>query len=152
MWSPIRKVIIWPLSVWGSMQGIPTFSNGMALSAAASRLNTFLWILRWAFNSTFRRFLGDEEVFAHQFNRTGGHHLDGKKCDEEAAKAFKGHQSFFSDEVFHIRAEEHTSELQSQFHLVCRLLLEKKKKHVDLARYHRLDRDYRRSASPSCHR
>src|SRR5689334_24731178 len=27
-----------------------------------------------------------------------------------------------------IRSEEHTSELQSQFHLVCRLLLEKKKK------------------------
>src|SRR5438309_7057528 len=27
------------------------------------------------------------------------------------------------------RSEEHTSELQSQFHLVCRLLLEKKKKY-----------------------
>src|SRR5438309_9316649 len=27
-----------------------------------------------------------------------------------------------------LRSEEHTSELQSQFHLVCRLLLEKKKK------------------------
>src|SRR5438309_7459651 len=34
-----------------------------------------------------------------------------------------------------LRSEEHTSELQSQFHLVCRLLLEKKKnidlKHID---------------------
>src|SRR5689334_24056500 len=31
------------------------------------------------------------------------------------------------------RSEEHTSELQSQFHLVCRLLLEKKKhqNHID---------------------
>src|SRR5689334_23519019 len=29
---------------------------------------------------------------------------------------------------FRNRSEEHTSELQSQFHLVCRLLLEKKKK------------------------
>src|SRR5438309_5500153 len=29
------------------------------------------------------------------------------------------------------RSEEHTSELQSQFHLVCRLLLEKKKKKND---------------------
>src|SRR2546429_7306229 len=28
-----------------------------------------------------------------------------------------------------IRSEEHTSELQSRLHLVCRLLLEKKKKH-----------------------
>src|SRR2546429_1888903 len=29
---------------------------------------------------------------------------------------------------FSIRSEEHTSELQSRLHLVCRLLLEKKKK------------------------
>src|SRR3989442_8635990 len=29
------------------------------------------------------------------------------------------------------RSEEHTSELQSRPHLVCRLLLEKKKKHTD---------------------
>src|SRR6266513_6465411 len=29
----------------------------------------------------------------------------------------------------HARSEEHTSELQSRFDLVCRLLLEKKKKH-----------------------
>src|SRR5689334_23713513 len=28
------------------------------------------------------------------------------------------------------RSEEHTSELQSQFHLVCRLLLEKKNKNI----------------------
>src|SRR5689334_23788836 len=28
------------------------------------------------------------------------------------------------------RSEEHTSELQSQFHLVCRLLLEKKKQRI----------------------
>src|SRR5689334_24608536 len=32
------------------------------------------------------------------------------------------------------RSEEHTSELQSQFHLVCRLLLEKKKKWRSLRR------------------
>src|SRR2546427_5912824 len=31
--------------------------------------------------------------------------------------------------VFTARSEEHTSELQSQSNLVCRLLLEKKKKH-----------------------
>src|SRR5689334_23963562 len=30
--------------------------------------------------------------------------------------------------IIAVRSEEHTSELQSQFHLVCRLLLEKKKK------------------------
>src|SRR5438309_2989951 len=32
------------------------------------------------------------------------------------------------DDGWLCRSEEHTSELQSQFHLVCRLLLEKKKK------------------------
>src|SRR3978361_2421763 len=40
---------------------------------------------------------------------------------------------WFADDIFGLkpgwlsRSEEHTSELQSQFHLVCRLLLEKKK-------------------------
>src|SRR5256886_3761478 len=33
-------------------------------------------------------------------------------------------------DAFHFRSEEHTSELQSQSNLVCRLLLEKKKKTV----------------------
>src|SRR5688572_32241611 len=32
--------------------------------------------------------------------------------------------------VFRLRSEEHTSELQSQSNLVCRLLLEKKKKSI----------------------
>src|SRR5438309_4233435 len=32
-----------------------------------------------------------------------------------------------SPALVYARSEEHTSELQSQFHLVCRLLLEKKK-------------------------
>src|SRR2546422_5726646 len=32
------------------------------------------------------------------------------------------------------RSEEHTSELQSRLHLVCRLLLEKKKQQIDLHR------------------
>src|SRR5689334_7227316 len=34
---------------------------------------------------------------------------------------------------FEGRSEEHTSELQSQFHLVCRLLLEKKKSQISYA-------------------
>src|SRR2546429_5481208 len=32
----------------------------------------------------------------------------------------------------YLRSEEHTSELQSRLHLVCRLLLEKKKKQHDI--------------------
>src|SRR2546429_6687325 len=34
------------------------------------------------------------------------------------------------------RSEEHTSELQSRLHLVCRLLLEKKKKYKQISRQH----------------
>src|SRR5438309_3087667 len=43
-------------------------------------------------------------------------------------------QNRFATEHFaeHDRSEEHTSELQSQFHLVCRLLLEKKKNSIQL--------------------
>src|SRR2546422_8464695 len=33
-----------------------------------------------------------------------------------------------------LRSEEHTSELQSRLHLVCRLLLEKKKKNMNTAK------------------
>src|SRR2546427_11150842 len=43
------------------------------------------------------------------------HHLSGGKCRSERSRT-----------TYH-RSEEHTSELQSQSNLVCRLLLEKKK-------------------------
>src|SRR5689334_24508045 len=46
-----------------------------------------------------------------------------QNIDDAAAKATVVHFT-----VSALRSEEHTSELQSQFHLVCRLLLEKKKK------------------------
>src|SRR5256884_3721057 len=42
------------------------------------------------------------------------------------AEACKQHR-MLTDEVAGERSEEHTSELQSRLHLVCRLLLEKKK-------------------------
>src|SRR2546430_12201835 len=55
----------------------------------------------------------------------------------------------------HGRSEEHTSELQSQSNLVCRLLLEKKKKKHDLSRtdYHMRARtaDIARSMSNVVH-
>src|SRR2546429_3231202 len=44
---------------------------------------------------------------------------------DEAGKALEGLMS--REHV--VRSEEHTSELQSRLHLVCRLLLEKKKLH-----------------------
>src|SRR2546430_4499261 len=50
------------------------------------------------------------------------------------------------------RSEEHTSELQSQSNLVCRLLLEKKKKNVDRCDYQKDERpDGGRTGPPSAH-
>src|SRR2546422_6597707 len=46
------------------------------------------------------------------------HALSEAQCERMALEATEGEQ----------RSEEHTSELQSRLHLVCRLLLEKKKK------------------------
>src|SRR3712207_8266879 len=40
------------------------------------------------------------------------------------------------EDVVQVRSEEHTSELQSRQYLVCRLLLEKKKKNTCLGRHH----------------
>src|SRR6266568_1541957 len=49
------------------------------------------------------------------------------------------------------RSEEHTSELQSQFHLVCRLLLEKKKTSVcppGISEGHALSKNLHHHAAP----
>src|SRR2546429_6101860 len=43
---------------------------------------------------------------------------------------FSSHRADFG-KLVHQRSEEHTSELQSRLHLVCRLLLEKKKSLYD---------------------
>src|SRR2546429_987119 len=47
---------------------------------------------------------------------------------ESARNSFLRRQSVRRCKDQHRRSEEHTSELQSRLHLVCRLLLEKKKK------------------------
>src|SRR5690554_7562912 len=56
-----------------------------------------------------------------------------RDCLEKANKIIeKGKQEnvAFLDYLYFKRSEEHTSELQSRPHLVCRLLLEKKKKKI----------------------
>src|SRR5699024_11348879 len=45
-----------------------------------------------------------------------------------------GHADYVKNMITGARSEEHTSELQSRFDLVCRLLLEKKNKNNDTAR------------------
>src|SRR5438309_5258447 len=51
-------------------------------------------------------------------------------ADENLRARYQGHACGGAGRraLLCVRSEEHTSELQSQFHLVCRLLLEKKKK------------------------
>src|SRR2546426_2658693 len=58
------------------------------------------------------------------------HHAVGRlHCDAAHAP--------FAEMLLHFeRSEEHTSELQSPCNLVCRLLLEKKKKHASTKRLH----------------
>src|SRR5438309_8660891 len=62
----------------------------------------------------------------HALHTTGLHKHE---CDFQMFYVLRGWIRFvYRDHGEHTRSEEHTSELQSQFHLVCRLLLEKKKK------------------------
>src|SRR2546429_3635326 len=68
------------------------------------------------FRSVLRQ-LGDAEGAAAE-GRTGMEIAKQKTSDQAALFATNSG-----------RSEEHTSELQSRLHLVCRLLLEKKKKH-----------------------
>src|SRR5256885_4086699 len=57
------------------------------------------------------------------FYRSPGHHVDGGSLAE----------IFVARSATRCRSEEHTSELQSPCNLVCRLLLEKKKKSLAVA-------------------
>src|SRR5687768_18096160 len=60
------------------------------------------------------RGIKNEEEFNRFFEKRGWAILDTEKLT-------------FAQEIKLFRSEEHTSELQSRLHLVCRLLLEKKK-------------------------
>src|SRR5687768_17987616 len=65
---------------------------------------------------------------------------DERKDDQRGAEDFPWRQRHLGErhrrhdaEQRPVRSEEHTSELQSRLHLVCRLLLEKKKRIVKVA-------------------
>src|SRR2546422_5261659 len=60
----------------------------------------------------------------HQHHHLSGCGDDGR-CDRDPLARRLG-----ALHEHHARSEEHTSELQSRLHLVCRLLLEKKKKDI----------------------
>src|SRR5262245_64559573 len=88
--------------------------------AAQFTLRKRSWIVRGA-QGEFRMRTGDawnlsEELCAPLLDKTGKFHFVICKIKERRRCA-----------IFLSRSEEHTSELQSLRHLVCRLLLEKKK-------------------------
>src|SRR2546425_7234789 len=76
--------------------------------------------------------LGDEVVGteAQPLEAVGAHHGFGHLLPcERRQRAGRRHLHLLVDLLCpHVRSEEHTSELQSLAYLVCRLLLEKKKK------------------------
>src|SRR5687768_18208259 len=61
----------------------------------------------------------------------------GETTDQSRRRPFQApeeREALRPDCLRHLRSEEHTSELQSRLHLVCRLLLEKKKKKITYAK------------------
>src|SRR3712207_7787837 len=64
------------------------------------------------------------KVFLH---RVAGTEAKAKKVGDWLARVVTAGTPFYGTAT-HARSEEHTSELQSRQYLVCRLLLEKKKK------------------------
>src|SRR5437899_9781387 len=67
----------------------------------------------------YKAFDTDEDRIAAFYNNETGGIVDKPKNAQDRSPEWYAH---------HTRSEEHTSELQSLRHLVCRLLLEKKKK------------------------
>src|SRR3989442_1817997 len=68
------------------------------------------------------------------YGKTGGRQSQSAVASSDQAAAQRAIINQYcstchSDKAKAARSEEHTSELQSRPHLVCRLLLEKKKKH-----------------------
>src|SRR2546427_5214783 len=76
------------------------------------------------------------QVFRCGWRQTSRQEGESPKWDSEGGAMYSGQQTrpytekipFPVSDVDPSRSEEHTSELQSQSNLVCRLLLEKKKK------------------------
>src|SRR2546422_1822841 len=58
----------------------------------------------------------------------------GDQCRASGLPGPAGRLRFRPHGIDHRRSEEHTSELQSRLHLVCRLLLEKKNNHARTTR------------------
>src|SRR2546428_10056405 len=78
------------------------------------------------FRSAVGHHLVDEEVRHQSLAHQTPIHI--RKCGDDRVDLVVGHHPFEGGRRRDRRSEEHTSELQSRSDLVCRLLLEKKKK------------------------
>src|SRR5689334_13798960 len=91
----------------------------VALAALIQAVMGKLYLLyrrNWAYREYSRELIEENKWRAVRYG------IDGKLID------FGKQEEVSTRDLIGERSEEHTSELQSQFHLVCRLLLEKKKK------------------------
>src|SRR2546422_7221099 len=89
------------------------------------------------YTTLFRSPFVDLEIAVREARHERGQHV----LDAEAAAEVG---------MVHVRSEEHTSELQSRLHLVCRLLLEKKKKKYKASIY-KSEEEGRESNEASMH-
>src|SRR2546422_5193234 len=82
------------------------------------------------YTTLFRSLFGENLEACHVASRAGDARHDarghGASADEDDRDGRR--RRFHGPRGGRTRSEEHTSELQSRLHLVCRLLLEKKKK------------------------
>src|SRR3712207_6853912 len=93
-----------------------------------STLFPYTTLFRSVSGAQVRLTLPDDELFTDEAKpATAAVLLSGKGEDLESASV-KGIANLVASSV---RSEEHTSELQSRQYLVCRLLLEKKKKNIN---------------------
>src|SRR2546422_7681682 len=84
------------------------------------------------YTTLFRSILGDRHFIVCPFGNCAGDKFGGGKTFRTGPEPAGQLES---------RSEEHTSELQSRLHLVCRLLLEKKKKIQDEGNTLRINHD-----------
>src|SRR5690625_6192123 len=97
----------------------------------------FFWSIHCHFSNTVVFFINDFFIFSNLFplNRhlySPPHHKYDLKTSLLSYQIYmavphESHVRYFQPHEYVMRSEEHTSELQSRGHLVCRLLLEKKK-------------------------
>src|SRR5690554_7096300 len=146
------------------------FASTAALQASLDHLMVFRFkVLPGATASTalnFSKVLFNEAIKAHIENGSFGPKILPVLSISPASvtmvagdtltfTASNGHEPYIWDTSDHrvarvneegrlIRSEEHTSELQSRPHLVCRLLLEKKKKNREYITVHKTNKVYSR--------